>query len=81
MLISSVVDEILQAFRLPQNKQQLALPQLLRKLKVLLEGHYHSTKNGGQGKTFRGPSNNVMGGPGGMRQGKSALSHLQMLDE
>ena len=22
-----------------------------------------------------------MGGPGGMRQGKSALSHLQMLDE
>jgi len=74
MLISNIVDEILSAFRLPQTKQSIVLPQLLRKLKVLLEGHYQPTQGA---KSAR----NVMGGPGGMRHGKTSLHHLQMLDE
>ena len=40
MYISQLIDEILMAFRLPQKKQQITLPQLLRRLKLLLEGHY-----------------------------------------
>ena len=42
-MISSIVDEILKAFRLPERQQRLALPQLLRKLKIILEGHYTPT--------------------------------------
>ena len=65
-LISQLVDEILQAFRLPASQQQIRLQPLLRKLKVLLEGHYQPAS-----KTHRGAST------GSIRdQFEGLISHL-----
>ena len=72
-IITVLVEEILQAFRLPQSQQQIQLQPLLRKLKVLLEGQYQPT-NGSRRTPKTGT--NIMGGPGGLRQGKTKLSQL-----
>ena len=76
-IISILVEDILQAFRLPQSQQQIQLQPLLRKLKILLEGQYQPTNSA---RTPRS-GNNILGGPSGLRLGKSKLSQLQAQDE
>ena len=69
------MDDVLAAFRLPQKKQQMVLPSLLRNLKVLLEGHYQPTQSS------KPKGVNVVGGAAGLRSGKTGLSRMQNFDE
>ena len=67
--IADLVNEILNVFRLPEKDQKYNLPTLLKKLRLVLEGHYANDYQPSGSKTQRLKNTGVsaFGGPSGKK--------------